>query len=104
MSITPKKINTDKIRVIGNPMELRTKAVIALISKIQMKDPSEIERSEHLSEYKRIFSAIPYLQLIKPLVVIDRTNKLSWKQLGTKYGISSMQARLIIINNSKFKG
>jgi hypothetical protein len=43
-----------------------------------------------------IFEAIPYLQLIRPLVKLDRKEGKSYQQIANRYDISKGQARRIL--------
>lgn len=75
-----------------NETENRRKIIRILVAKIRREDPDRMVLDD---DTYRMLCSIPYLQLIRPLVIIDRKNSLSWKQISIKYNISPMQARYI---------
>lgn len=71
----------------------KRKMIIVILERIKGLGPGELTLPEN---EKTILDAIPYLQLIKPLIIYDRKSGLSWKQIAIKYNISPMQARNLL--------
>lgn len=63
----------------------KAKIIKMIAARISGVDPEEYSISD---EAYKLLGNIPYRNLIKPLVIYDRKNKLTWRQISIKYNVS----------------